>query len=318
LNEKDGGGFERWGYGKILRMSLTIHPLVTAADFDAVEDMQRVVWAGDPTPVPAAMLMVAAHNGGLALGAFEEGRLIGFVFGILGIDESRAQALVSARLKHHSHMLAVLPEYRDRHVGFQLKLAQRDSALGQGLKRVTWTYDPLEGRNAHLNIARLGAVCKTYLRNAYGEMRDAMNQGLPSDRFQVDWWITSERVSERLSGEFHSPTLHTIFSPNPEPVNPSVGMLDDEPRPAKAVRHLSKEVELVEIPGDFQRLKAGDLELAGAWREQTRGIFEEAFGMGYTVTDFYRASLDGRMRSFYTLSRQPEWAGDPGGGSNEN
>lgn len=287
-------------------MSLSIYPLVTAAEFKAAEDVQRAVWAGDPTPVPAAMLMVAAHNGGVALGAFDERRLIGFVFGILGIDESGIQEAAAARLKHHSHLLAVLPEYRDQHVGFQLKLAQRAFVLGQGIKRITWTYDPLEGRNAHLNIARLGVVCKTYLRNAYGKMQDAMNQGLPSDRFQVDWWITSERVTERLSGQFHSPALHTLFSPNPEPINPSEGRAgDDPPRPVQAVRPLAGEVELVEIPGDFQYLKAGDLALAQAWREQTRSIFEDAFARGYTVTDFYRASLGGRMRSFYTLSRLP-------------
>ena len=87
--------------------------------------------------------------------------------------------------------------YRDSGIGFALKRAQWQMVRHQDLDHITWTYDPLLSRNAYLNIARLGAVCSTYRRSEYGEMRDGLNVGLPSDRFQVDWWLNSHRVQRR-------------------------------------------------------------------------------------------------------------------------
>src|SRR3970282_1162763 len=104
-------------------------------------------------------------------------------------------------LKHCSHMLAVLPEYRDQKIGYRLKLAQREAVHEQAVRLITWTYDPLESRNANLNINRLGGIVRTYKRNHYGEMQDGLNAGLPSDRLLVEWWITSNRVKQRLSSE---------------------------------------------------------------------------------------------------------------------
>ena len=98
-------------------------------------------------------------------------------------------------------MAGVHPAYRNRGLGYSLKLAQREHVLAQGIDLITWTFDPLETRNATLNFHKLGAVCNTYLPNLYGDMRDGLNAGLPSDRFQVDWWIASERVAQRLAGQ---------------------------------------------------------------------------------------------------------------------
>ncbi|MCX7939944.1 MAG: hypothetical protein N2545_10990, partial [Thermoflexales bacterium] len=149
--------------------------------------LQQAVWSGD-LAVPAQMMLALTRHGGVALGAFTpEGRMIGFVLSFLGWS---AQGV----LCHHSHMAAVAEGWRDRGVGTALKRAQREAVLAQGVCLITWTYDPLEARNAHLNIAKLGCICRTYIRNAYGEMPDALNAGLPSDRFEVEWWLEERPV----------------------------------------------------------------------------------------------------------------------------
>ncbi|HSN73476.1 MAG TPA: GNAT family N-acetyltransferase, partial [Anaerolineae bacterium] len=171
---------------------ITIHPLTTHDEIHAVEQLQRDAWGvPDLEIVPLHMLITPPRNGGLLLGAYDGERLVGFVFGFLGLT-------ADGRLKHCSHMAGVHPDYRDQGVGYQLKLAQRGHVLAQGIDLITWTFDPLETRNAGLNFHKLGAVCNTYLRNLYGEMHDVLNAGLPSDRFQVDWWVGSQRVAERL------------------------------------------------------------------------------------------------------------------------
>ncbi len=153
-------------------------------------------------------------------GAWAGERLAGFVFGFLGFHEAET----ARRLKHCSHMLGVHPDFRSAGVGYALKTYQREHVLRQGLDLITWTYDPLLARNAQLNIAKLGAVCTTYLPNLYGAMRDGLNAGLPSDRFQVDWWIATPRVADRLGcapgdrprlGDFRRPARSGSTRPDP-------------------------------------------------------------------------------------------------------
>jgi predicted GNAT superfamily acetyltransferase len=284
---------------------IIIRPLESHADFHAAEDVARRVWeSSDLEVVPLHMLITIAHNGGLALGAFDGDRLIGFVLGFIGTDDTTPNRPALAHLKHCSHQLGVLAEYRDQNVGYQLKLAQRDFVLKQGIRLITWTYDPLESRNAHLNIARLGAVCRTYIENLYGQMDDGLNAGLPSDRFQVDWWITSARVKERLFGRRAALVLDSFLSAGATLLNPTEVAPDDGlPRPAHDPAIPNSLFALVEVPSDFQAIKAHDPILAQAWRQQTRESFEDAFAAGYLVTDFFRETWEGRVRSFYALSQ---------------
>jgi predicted GNAT superfamily acetyltransferase len=283
---------------------ITIRLLETMAEFHAAEELQRAVWPGaDIEVTPAHVLTTAAHNGGLVLGAFEGEKMVGFVFGFLGTDEANPNRPALARLKHCSHQLGVLPAYRDRGVGYQLKIAQRDFVMKQGIRLVTWTYDPLEARNARLNIARLGAVCRTYLRDVYGDMPDALNAGLPSDRCQVDWWVTSARVKERLSGRRAALNLESFTSAGCEILNPTAPAADGLPRPPDRYASFAGMIALVEIPLDFQAVKARDLALARAWRQHTRGLFEAAFSAGYLVTDFFRELVGDRLRAFYAISQ---------------
>lgn len=295
-------------------MSFHIQILETPEELSGVEALQRQVWPGNETEVvPAHMLIAAIHNGGLLLGAFSEpqpGRLLGFVFGFPGFYFTPD----GPRPMHCSHMLGVLPEARDRGVGFALKRAQWQMVRHQGLDRITWTFDPLLSRNAHLNIARLGGVCSTYQRNLYGELRDGLNAGLPTDRFLVDWWVNSQRVNRRLSKR---PRLQLdlahFLAAGAEIANPTRSRPDGfaEPTivrlPGRSPESKSGEEDtpdpllLIEIPADFQSLKAADPNLAQAWRLHTRELFEALFTRGYLVTDFLHLAGE-PGRSFYVLS----------------
>ena len=261
---------------------MEIRPLADHAEYHAVERLQAEVWTlPDVEIVPLHMLITAAKNGGLLLGAFDGDLLAGFVFGFPGLT-------AEGRLKHCSHMAGVHPAYRDQNLGYRLKLAQREHVLAQGIDLITWTFDPLEARNAWLNFGKLGAVSNTYLRNIYGDMRDGLNTGLPSDRLQVDWWIRSERVERRLRGEDDPPSSNSSLkgrragsdSLTPtESVGTSSGSLSQRERGDRRI---------IAIPLHIQAIKSADMTLAMQWRMDTRRAFEDAFAQGYLAIDMLR------------------------------
>jgi predicted GNAT superfamily acetyltransferase len=231
-----------------MKSEWTIKILDTIDQLVEVEDLQRIVWPGSETDiVPAHLLITAVHNGGFVLGAFPAEQsgarsvpLVGFAFGFPGIYATPD----GPRLKHCSHILAVHPEFRSMGLGFKLKRAQWQLVRKQGVDRITWTYDPLLSRNAHLNITRLGAVCNTYRRDVYGAMRDGLNIGLASDRFEVDWWVNSQRVQKRLSARVRSRLdLTHYLSAGAEIVNPA--QLDEQ---GWVVPVISAESTLENIP----------------------------------------------------------------------
>ena len=298
-----------------------IRILEKPAEMLAAEQLQRVVWPGSETDVvPLHILVTAAHNGGIVIGAFpKENRaataehewradselLVGFVFGFPGLYFTPD----GPRPKHCSHQLAVHPQYRSQGLGFLLKRAQWQMVRHQGLDLITWTFDPLLSRNAHLNIARLGAVCNSYIREAYGEMQDELNIGIPSDRFQVDWWVNSQRVKSRLSNLARRQLdLAHFLAAGAEIINPSTRGQDLwlHPTQARLPDGFSGSpadipLLLVEIPADFQALRSSDSSLAMEWRMSVRQSFESLFALGYLVTDFVH--LRGEIpRSYYVLS----------------
>ncbi len=285
---------------------LSIRRVSSFEEYRRCEDLQRRVWGmGDTELVPSDLLVTAQRNGGLVLGAYDDrGEMIGFLFGFLGASAREEEEGAIPRWKHTSHIVAVLPEYRDQGVGYRLKLRQREFVLEQGLDLITWTYDPLESRNGYFNIAKLGAVCQTYIRNAYGEMSDALNVGLSSDRFQVDWWITSGRVAERIDRGPPPLSLETAVEAGADwAVRAEIGE-SGHPVPAKQELDLTSAELLIEIPPEFQLLKAEDLSLARAWRDQTRAVFERCFASGYQVEDFLSEVQHNRRRSAYLLRRR--------------
>ena len=284
-----------------MKTPFTIKLIENIDEMHRVEDIQRQVWQeGETDIVPAHLMNSAVHNGGLLLGAYVENELAGFVFGFTGFYATPD----GPRLKHYSSMLGVRPEYRDQGMGFALKRAQWQMVRHQGIDRITWTFDPLLSRNAWLNITRLGAVCSTYLCDFYGKMHDALNQGLPTDRFDVDWWVLSHRVNRRLSRRRRADlTLAHFLAGGAQIVNPAKMDLNYLPHPVENPPvQVGKDLTflLVETPFDFQALKVVDIKLALDWRLHTRTIFESLFAAGYLVTDFVQ-SISPPTRSYYVL-----------------
>lgn len=272
----------------------------TPEEMRLVEELQREVWPGSETDVvPLHMLITAVHNGGLVLGAFADEKLIGFVFGFPGLDSTPD----GPRPKHCSHMMGIHPHHRDSGIGFSLKRAQWQMVRHLGLDHVTWTYDPLLARNAYLNIAKLGAVCTTYRRSEYGDMRDGLNAGLPSDRFQVDWWINSRRVERRL-GKRPRPTLQMshVSRSGLKPFYTVQHSADGLPHPPEHLPAFEDRLLLTEIPADFTALKSADFGLARDWRFFSRELFETAFAKSYIVTDFIFDRKNHDPRCLYVLT----------------
>jgi predicted GNAT superfamily acetyltransferase len=278
---------------------ISIRRLTTANDYHACEAVQRAVWdASEVDVVPLHLLITLQKNGGLVLGAFDEAeRMIGFLVGFLGVRDGDV-----SRPKHCSHMMGVLDETRGQGIGYRLKCAQREHVLNQGLDLVTWTYDPLESLNAALNVGKLGVVCSTYIRDLYGPMTDGLNAGLATDRFQVDWWIGSGRVAQRLEGRQTRPALDEILNDGMV-LNPAIRRTDGLPAPVDETRPPTGERIAIEIPARIQAIKAVDPKLALRWRAQTRELFEACFAADYAVTEFVSESHDGDRRSYYVLEQ---------------
>src|SRR6202140_4137927 len=229
---------------------LEIRLVRTHDEFAACEAMSRDIWgAAERNVVPRELLLTMQHNGGLVHGAFlPQGRMIGFCFGFLGMRDGQ--------LRLCSHQLGVLPEFRGGGIGVALKQAQRYDALRQGYELVTWTFDPLEARNAHINLHLLGCIARLYDRDHYGTMEDDLNRGLPSDRLEAEWWLS--RAKPRTATD---PQVMLRVGPNGEPVREHV---DLGPRTAPLIR----------VPPDFQEVKRRSPELALRWRMESRAAFE--------------------------------------------
>lgn len=287
---------------------MIIKPIKTPEQINQVSLVEVAAWGmKPPDTVPDHLLTAIVNNGGLLLGAYDEDQLIGFTLGWLGTVSSTESRLAADQLKLVSHMTGVLSGYRDHRIGYRLKLAQRDWALSQGLDLVTWTYDPLESRNGYLNIHLLGCTCQTYLRNYYGEMTDLMNEGIPSDRFQVEWWIKSTHVHQRISEELKRKesvrTIDQLVKEGAQLLNPARWKSGSGPKLGEPTDEPSSDRVLVEIPTDFQAIRKDNLEGSETWRFHTRKIFELLFAGEYQVVDFIYQRGE-TPRGFYLLEKR--------------
>ncbi len=280
--------------------AITVRTLATHDDYHCAEAVQREIWGmQDPTQViPLHVLLTAQKNGGLVAGAFNSsGDMIGILFGFIGLTEGK--------FKHCSHIAGVLPGIRRQSVGQALKLFQRDYVLKQGLDLVTWTFDPLESVNASLNIGKLGAITNHYYRNMYGSsMADGLNSGLPTDRLEVEWWIASQRVRVFVDQKRVRPNHRALLDQGAAQVNVTRQEADGVLHPLDARFDLESDILLVEVPPEFQAIKAVSLDLARDWREATATLFTHYFDQGYTVVDFVSDSSGGERRNFYVLARE--------------
>src|SRR6266436_4971612 len=185
--------------------TIVIRDLESLDDLRKVETLEQEVWGlSDRDVLPLTMSVAAKEAGSIWLGAFEGNRLVGFAFGFLGMDDGQVMV--------HSHMLAVRDEYRDLDLGYKLKLAQRERALGMRVHSMTWTFDPLQSRNAHLNFGKLGVISNRYKTDFYGPETSSVLHRNSTDRLWVKWPITSRRVRDRLEGKENRPELLDLLS----------------------------------------------------------------------------------------------------------
>ena len=265
-----------------------IRPLSSAADYAACIALQHLTWGDDFSErVPASILMVCQKIGGVAAGAFAaDGSLAGFVFALAGLHQGRPVGW--------SDMLAVHPQFRDRGLGLELKKYQRLAFLANGIDTILWTFDPLEARNAHLNINKLGAEPEAYLRDVYALSDSTLHQGIGTDRLQLAWRLRSSRAEKALAG---------VAPDIPEGAAQAPVFKGSPQLPAQAGACLR-----IAVPEDIQRVKAQDLHAARQWRAETRAAFEAAFAAGYRVAGFFRSEPD--KLCYYVLARAGEEAGE--------
>lgn len=178
-----------------MSQGIVVRKCQTLEEFNGCVQLQREIWGEKDLEVePTTMFVVAAHTGGQVLGAFDGRRLVGYTLAVVGLRD-RVPYL-------HSHMTGVARDYRDKGVGRMLKLFQRDEALSRGIRLVQWTFDPLELRNAHFNLNRLGAICRKYLPNLYGHTTSPLHRSLATDRLLVEWELDSPRAVAAIQNLF--------------------------------------------------------------------------------------------------------------------
>ena len=243
----------------------------THEDYAGCEELSRSIWgAAERNVVPRELLLTIQLNGGIVQGAWlPDGTIAGFVFGFVGWRDGQ--------LRLCSHQLGVLPAYRGAGLGVRLKMAQAEEAQRRGLELITWTFDPLEARNAYINLHRLGAIARLYDPDHYGLMEDELNRGLASDRLEAEWWLGA------AADRWHRPSPTDLDRAT---VTLRVG---SDGRPVLVPLRLAEvRTVVIEIPSDFQALKAQSPEQAREWRLATREAFEGALAAGFYAGDFLR------------------------------
>jgi predicted GNAT superfamily acetyltransferase len=266
-------------------------------EYRECERIQKAVWG--TYAVSSEVLTVTQKYGGAVLGAIVERKVVGFIYAFL--------ARRHGHLVHWSHMMAVEPGHRDQGLGFRMKLAHREIALVRGVSSICWTYDPLQSRNATLNLAKLGARPDEYIPNCYGQFTSVIERRLPSDRFAVEWRIGSAGVERRLSQarrrsrRVSSPVLEKLMAlPRANETRPiAAGYIENR----SIALNLQGPRLLVEIPSNTDAMRRDRLALAKRWRMEGRTIFTHYLASNYRVDDFIPPGPDTSGRCFYVLCR---------------
>lgn len=250
----------------------------TVADVPGLTRVARLeerVWGADSIPIHQTL--TAVKNGGLMIVAEDNGEFVGFVYGFPGV--------LNGQVYLCSHMMGVDNNYRNQGIGVGLKTKQAEMARGLGFDYIKWTYDPLESRNAYLNLSKLGAYSADYIIDCYGGLEDTLNQGLPTDRLNVTWRTTQGEVRDsRLGGhellEDEGVLLKVALCENGWPYVDGENRIENVPSYLKRL--------FIPIPNDFQNIKRADLSLALEWRTATRQAFLSAFSAGWVAVDIFR------------------------------
>ncbi len=259
---------------------VVIRPFAGQQEYRQCVQLQRDTWGPSFAElVPPALLQVTQKMGGIAAGAFDKSdRMVGFVYGLTG--------MYGDRLTHWSHMLAVSKEWEGRGLGQRLKAYQRSRLLDLGIETALWTFEPLESRNAHFNLNRLGVTVVRYVPDMYGDTGSELHSGLGTDRFLVRWDLRSERVARALSHD-------GMPTPAVPPGSPMI-CVDEEGAPAPRTEpYPTGSVVRLAVPPDIQAVKAQSIQLAQRWRDATRRALSWYLDRGYTVSGFGREAATG-------------------------
>lgn len=249
--------------------SLKIRNLHTVKELEEVYQLEGLIWSVEDA-IPVNQTIATVKNGGFILGAFYNDKLIGFQYSFPGFNGKNIYLV--------SHSLGIHPDYRAFGIGERMKRAQKELALQMGYEYIAWTYDPLETVNGNLNVHKLKAVCTAYLEDVYGEMSDAMNTGIATDRFWVEWRIRDAENSVR--NECRLDDSYLIRTQ----------LEGDFVKPKEVDLELDNEYLLVPVPSNFQSMKKSHFSLAVKWRETTRIVFNHYLKRGWVVIDLLKDS----------------------------
>jgi predicted GNAT superfamily acetyltransferase len=273
---------------------ISIRDLESIADLQLALDLEKETWASDDRDVtPLALAIASRSAGAIWIGAFLKDQLLGFAFALPSLEHGRTA--------FHSHMLGVRPSSWGSGIGYKLKLAQRQKALSLGIKEMTWTFDPLRARNAHLNFGRLGVISDDYRVNFYGPQTSSPLHRNGTDRLWVTWHLADPRVENRLRGkDFRLENLDTLTH-----LEPMISF-DGAGRPAASdiAQALSRQRVAIEIPGDMDRIESENEALAREWRLATRRAFTESLKAGFVVKEFCRSIRGQQGPGAYLLERR--------------
>jgi predicted GNAT superfamily acetyltransferase len=235
--------------------------LSTIPQFEEAVALQKEIWGfADVELLPRRLFVVAHKVGGQTFGAYDGDRMVAFLIAIPGVKPDGSTFL-------HSHMLGTLAAYRDRGLGRMLKLKQREEALGRGITLVEWTFDPLEIKNAYLNLERLGAVVRRFVPNQYGTTSSHLHGGLPTDRCVAEWWLASPRVEAVLAGrDSERPPIEARIAVPSDIAdlrlsNPAAARRIQEGVSEQLLRHLGNGLAVI----GFERSAEAGTYLLGPW-----------------------------------------------------
>ena len=260
---------------------IAIRHLTSIDDLQKLQAVEKQVWGmGDEDALALTLAIALKAAGSIFVGAFEKEKMVGFAFGFLGREHGQTTI--------HSHMLAVLEAYRHLDLGSQLKQAQRERAIAMGIHEMTWTFDPLQSRNAHFNFSKLGVISDTYKVDFYGPETSSMLHRNGTDRLWVRWILNSRRVRDRLAGKSTNARAEALDAM--KLLAPLV-RFDPSGRPGRAdlAESLGRQRVSIEIPGDILEVERADMGLAREWRDTTRWAFREAVKAGFVVAEFCRS-----------------------------
>lgn len=257
-------------------------------ELEDVRKLESAIW-GVHDSIPTHQTITAVKNGGLVLGAYSGDRLVGFQYSFPGFNGRDIYLC--------SHTLGTDPDYRNKGIGEKLKWAQREEALKLGYSLITWTYDPLEGVNGYLNIGKLGGRCSTYIENCYGEMEDLLNEGIPSDRFLVEWYFGAEKEIDFSNVSDVDAVEHSVIKWN---VNDEGLVVPGE----AVIPNDLAQTTYVPIPKNYRQIRLTDLDAAMNWRMKTRKVFTQLFAQGWEVSGFKRINSPEIPVQFYIVTRK--------------